>query len=378
MAAPEIRALDPGYTTEIDSISEPEWYEALQNFDDANIYQTWAYGAALCGPRNISHLILKKDGEIVAIAQARIAKLPHVNMGIAYIRWGPLWRRRGIEPTVGTFRQAIRALRNEFVSNRGLVLRIFPLLFDDDSPSFSPTLAAEEFQFADRQIRLRTLIMDLRPSLEELREGMRRNWRRYLRVAERSNLEVVEGAGDELFLRFIGIYAEMVFRKRFLEPDDIHRYRLIQRYLPEKLKMNIMLCVSGGEVCAGVVWSTMGQMAVPLFGATSNVGLKYSGSFLLHWRLIEKLKREGTPAYNLMGVDPKSYPGTYKFKNDLAGENGKDINYRGRFDSYSGFLNYSFVQCADASRMAYQRLKELMRAGRRVGLSAIAASQTGS
>ena len=44
-----------------------------------------------------------------------------------------------------TFRQAVRALRNEFVCKRGLVLRLFPLLFDDDAPCFASMLAEEGF-----------------------------------------------------------------------------------------------------------------------------------------------------------------------------------------------------------------------------------------
>ena len=46
---------------------------------------------------NISHLVLKKDGDIVVAAQARIAKVPIVKVGIAYVRWGPLWKSSGIE-----------------------------------------------------------------------------------------------------------------------------------------------------------------------------------------------------------------------------------------------------------------------------------------
>src|ERR1700687_657444 len=145
MASRAIRALSPWYTAEFDTADEHTWYEVLQSFEDANIYQTWAYAAVLSGQRNMGHLILRKNGDIVAIALARITKLPLLNTGIAYVMWGPLWRRRGTEAHVETLRQAIRALRNEYVGRRKLVLRLFPILFDDGGPCPAGMLEEEGF-----------------------------------------------------------------------------------------------------------------------------------------------------------------------------------------------------------------------------------------
>ena len=132
MAMLRMRELDPDYTAEVDSVDEKTWCQILQEFDDANIYQTWPYAAVTSGRRNMSHLILRKGGDIFAIAQIRIASVALIKVGIAYVRWGPLWRRRETELNVETFRQAIRALRNEYSCARGLVVRLFPIFYDDD------------------------------------------------------------------------------------------------------------------------------------------------------------------------------------------------------------------------------------------------------
>src|SRR5271157_1357575 len=150
-----MRELGPGYTWEVDTIDERQWCQILQEFDDANILQTWSYGAVISGKRNISHLILRGNGDIAAVAQARIAKLPFINVGIAYIGWGPLWRRSGTKPNLDTFRQVVRALRNEFVCKRGLVLRLSPIFFDDDSPRFSTILSEEGFSLVGNETRSR-------------------------------------------------------------------------------------------------------------------------------------------------------------------------------------------------------------------------------
>ena len=67
----------------------------LDLFDDANIYQTAAYGEVRWGKKNLSRLVLKRDGEVVGIAQLRIIRPTPLKFGMAYLRWGPLWERRG-------------------------------------------------------------------------------------------------------------------------------------------------------------------------------------------------------------------------------------------------------------------------------------------
>src|SRR5271157_3528952 len=188
------RELDPGYISDVDAVDEQRWCQILQQFEDANIYQTWSYAEVICGRRNTSHLILRKNRDIVAIAQARIAKLPFIDVGIAYIRWGPLWRCGANDANAEIFRNALRALRNEFVCRRGLTLRLFPILFEDDPPCFLAILAEEGFSSLSKGTRSRTILMDLSPSLEDLRQGMGGMWKRNLKSAERKELEIVEGS----------------------------------------------------------------------------------------------------------------------------------------------------------------------------------------
>lgn len=350
MVFPKVRALDPGYTAEVDTVDEQAWSTFLQTFDDANIYQTWPYAAVVSGQHKMSHLILRKDGRVVAIAQVRIARLPVIPAGIAYVLWGPLWKLAGEKPSSAIFRQALRALRNEFACKLGLVLRLYPLLFDKDSSEFGAILTDEGFASVASDTRSRTILMDLSPSIDELRDGMMAHWKRELKVAERNGLEIVEGTDEELFDTFIKMYREMVSRKGFIEPNDINQFRLIQTLLPEPLKMRVMLCRSGQLVCAGVICSVIGNTAVYLFGATSNAGMKSRGSYALQWRFIEELKRRGTSFYDLNGINPVKNPGTYKFKNDLAGRNALDVSFIGRFESRGSFGSEMFVWGGEALR----------------------------
>jgi lipid II:glycine glycyltransferase (peptidoglycan interpeptide bridge formation enzyme) len=358
MAKRKERELAPNFTSEVDTVTERDWQEQLQEFDDANIYQTWSYAEVSWGLDNTSHLVLKQDGRTVALAQVRVLKIPFVNIGIAYVRWGPIWRRSA-EADEDVFRQAVRALRNEFTCKRSLVLRLFPALFDDDLLCRSTILKEEGFSVLRGVSASRTILMDLSPSLEGLREGMMAHWKRELKIAERKKLQVIEGDQDELFGAFIEIYREMVSRKHFVEPNDINHFRLIQARLPNELKMRIMLCKSGDDICSGLICSAIGNTAIYLFGATSNSGMKSNGSYLLHWKLLETLKQQHIAIYNLNGINPVRNPGTYKFKSDLAGRNGKDVRFLGHFESGAGALANSGVKIAERVRWIYRNVKGL-------------------
>lgn len=356
-----LRHLAPGYSSEIDTVDEATWCRLLLEFNDANIYQTWSYAAVMSGRRNMSHLILRKDDEIVAVAQARIARLPVIKVGIAYVMWGPLWRRVASKDGGEIFRQAIRALRAEYVCKRGLALRLFPMLFDLDSPSFLDILKEEGFSSLGSETRSRTILMDLTPPIEDLRAGMKPHWKRELKVAERCGLELVEGSDEAHFKTFIDIYREMVSRKQFVEPNDINKFKLIQAQLPKPLKMKVLLCRSSENICAGVICSAIGKTAVYLFGATSNAGMKSRGSYFLQWKLIEQLRNEGITVYDLNGINPEKNPGTYKFKNDLGGTNGRDACFLGRFDSHSSLLSHLCVQAGDQLRSSHRSLKAFVK-----------------
>ncbi len=345
--------LEDGYTAEFDKVSKSVWYNIIEQFPDTNIYQTWAYDAIRCGEDSISHFILRKADKIVAAAQARIALLPSLGLGAAYVRWGPLLCQEGSQNADSVvFRMAIRALRNEYVCRRGLILRIFPIMYErnsnsDDSNLHLSTLLTEGYAPTPEESSQRTLLLDIRPPIEEIRKNLKQKWRNCLNKAERNQLEVIEGTEDIMFADFIGLYRELLKRKEFKEPNDINKFRLIQRALPGGFKMGLFLCRTNGQSSAGAICTAIGETGVYLFGATNDQGMKNKGSYLLQWKAIQWMKKNGCRYYNLNGINPIANPGSYHFKSGISGKSGKDIKYLGRFDCYSGAISASFVRIAN-------------------------------
>ena len=80
--------LDPGYTFKVDQVGKSAWHDLLPEFDDATFYQTWSYGERSWGAKQISHLVLEKEGRPVAMAQLRILEYPILRAGAAYLTSG--------------------------------------------------------------------------------------------------------------------------------------------------------------------------------------------------------------------------------------------------------------------------------------------------
>lgn len=316
------------WQVEVDRWTSAEWSQMLDLFNDANIYQTWSYGQVHWGGKSLSHLVLKRRGEVVGMAQLRIVRPTRFNFGMAYLRWGPLCERRGKPLDSDVVARMASALDAEYVRKRKLFLRILPNAFVG-----SPRAAIFESAFCrfDSEPSLsgntyRTFLVDLSPSLDGLRKGLDKKWRNQLSRAEKNNLKVTAGSGSDEFRTFCDIYDQMRKRKGFETTVDVEEFARIQEDLAESHKMRVLICEDGGIPVAGLVASAMGDSAIYLLGATSDSGLNSKGSYLLQWTLIGWLKERGIRWYDLGGTDPARNPGVYSFKNGVSGEDVTQMN----------------------------------------------------
>jgi hypothetical protein len=312
---------NPGWQIEVDRATSAEWSKMLDLFDDANIYQTSTYGGVHWGEKNLSRLVLKRDGEALAMAQLRIIRPTPLKFGMAYLRWGPLWERRGRPHDPEVPARMARAIEDEYLDKRKLFLRVLPNAFAGSSRA--TTMQAAFCRFTpepfDANNTYRTFVLDLRPSLDELRSRLDKKWRNQLTRSEKNNLRVIAGHGSDEYRTFCQIYSQMRKRKTFETTVDADEFGRIQETLAESQRMRILICEDKGVPVAGLVASAMGDSAIYLLGATSDDGLNSKGAYLLQWTLISWLKERGVISYDLGGIDPDGNPGVYHFKRGLSG-----------------------------------------------------------
>jgi lipid II:glycine glycyltransferase (peptidoglycan interpeptide bridge formation enzyme) len=279
-------------------------------------------------------------------------------VGIAYVRWGGMWQRKGRQKDITVFRQMLLALRQEYADRRGLFLRILPNIMNKDAQELIDILKEEGFERRTPPEGGRTLFVDLRYSLEELRANLRRGWRRQLQKAERNGLTLVEASDEELFEIFASTYREMHSRKGFTEYVNIEEYRSMQQDLCDDVKMRIIACQSKGEVHAALIFSAIGDMGLGLLGATSHRGLSSGGFHFLMWKATQWLKTQGYQWFDLGGYNPDWAPGTAHFKYGLAGQKGIDCPRIGQYDTSTRLTSYLAMNLMDGLRSWYRWLRE--------------------
>lgn len=337
------------YTVEVRRFDENEWSEVIRCFKDATIYQTHAYGSVRWGSDRISHLVLLESNRAVAAAQVTIQRPPFLKCGIAYVPWGPLWRRQDRIDCPDNFRHIIQVLRDEIVLRRKLMLRIRPQILDAEANPYRSILLEEGYKINHKAKKYRTLLLNLEPSLDAIRRNFEQKWRNQLNRAEKNNLEIIEGSDDALYSIFLDLVFEMTARKGFEPGVDYREFQKIQRDLSEPCKMRIFICRSAGQPVACAISSALGDTGIYMFGATSDSGMQSKGSYLLQWRMIQWLRSRGCRWYDLGGVNPEENPGVYHFKQGCAGKSCLDVHHLGQYEFNCGRLNRIFVYGAETS-----------------------------
>jgi len=350
--------LDPVWQVEVDRVTPAEWSSMLDLFNDANLYQTWSYGAVRWGRKNLSHLVLKRNGEVSGIAQLRIIRPTRFNFGMAYLRWGPLCHRRGTELDAEAALCMARALEEEYVCKRGLLLQILPnvfvgspraVLFQSGFSRFTqePQTSANVY---------RTFVLDLAPPIEELRRNLDKKWRNQLTRSEKNGLKIIAGNGTHEYRTFCRMYEQMQQRKGFESTVDIEEFERLQEDLPETYRMRILICEQDGLPVAGLVASAMGDSAIYLLGATSDDGLNAKGAYLLQWALIQWLRENRFKWYDLGGIDPEGNPGVYSFKRGLS---GADLSQLTPFVACNSVVSSAIVRASLAAHRVVRGLGTL-------------------
>jgi len=364
-AAAECRLGGQTLRAECRQLEREEWDAVLAGFQDGSLFQTWAYGAGRWGRRNLSHLILKDGQTVVGAAQIILAKLPGLRVGLAYVKWGPMWHVRGRAPNPQVFRALLRSLRRTYARDRGLLIRVTPWEFE--GTAFRSIPDEEGFQRKPLATQ-RTAVLDLTCSLDELRFSLSRHWRSNLKRAERSGLEVSEGDAEDLLDEFAELYHQMRIRKASEWIPPIHYLPQVQRALSPSMKAQISICRHQGRPIAGLVVSALGERSFAWLAATGEAGQDLRGSYLLQWRAIQRLKSLGVRTYDLGGINEITHPGTTQFKLGLCGKRGRTPTYLGEFEVCEAWRSRLIIGGSDKFRSSLLRIQqfwqERWRAGR--------------
>jgi len=314
-----------GLPGSIEFVGKEEWQKAVALFLDYNHRQIWEYGI-LCAHRKrarVEHIIFRSCGSIFAAADVRVKTIASLNSGIAYISGGPLSRQRLETQSGGTFKRCIELLVEEYVSRRGLSLRVqCPLGPDEWNSMADNTLRSLGFKSVHGLRRDRTILVDMNRSLDEILNSFSGNWRKNLRRAETRGLWIEEGTDLKMFESVLDLFYQLVERKKFKIDLGADFYKEVQEQASFSDRFVVILARYESEVAGMLVVSVLGDMITGILGATSHLGAQKGASYLMHWHAMKMAKSMGKRAYDLGGIDPNENPAVYNFK---IGTRGQDV-----------------------------------------------------
>jgi hypothetical protein len=315
---------------EFHKLPAQDWDQVLRGFSDATIYQTHAYGSERWGSRKLEHVLLKDAGQVVAAAQVTVARFPLTGAGVAYLPWGPLWRPRHKEPDPAHFGEIAAALLSEFSERRRMLVRMAPAEFAEEGWSGEAGVLNAGWKRSNWKPPHRTMVVDLRRPLEVIRKEMSSKWRENLRRGERGLFSLVEGTEQALLGRFRSLFQRMWEMKQFVQHVDYEEFVRVNACLPEDLKLATTLCTYEGRDVAGVVWTAIGRIGIPLFSASVDEGRKLRAAYLMRWKALERMREKGCEFLDQGGISEAANPGSYAFKEGMG---GKIVNYAGYFET---------------------------------------------
>jgi len=176
-----------------------------------------------------------------------------------------------------------------------------------------------------------TMHLDLSVSINELQQGLSKNWRRNLKRSNKIDYKIVEVKDANIVSR---IYSEMSKVKKMKEFFSEQQIKSLMHSHGDKL------IVLGAKTPDGVVQAIRGAIvredqAIDTFAASNAFSRKHYLTYKLCWDLVNHCKALGCNLYDLNGIDPENNTGVYNFK---KGVGGKPIVTLGEFEYSNSFI----------------------------------------
>lgn len=196
-----------------------------------------------------------------------------------------------------------------------------------------------------------TVIIDLKPSEEELLAEMRRQTRYDVRRANKMGIKVLRDDSEEIFKEFHKVQAETAKRQGFIPPD--FKTLLAERKALDS-EIYIAETAEGEKIAYGLIVKD-GREGDYYEAASTLLNRKMPGAHALLWQVIKDLKKAGYERFNLWGIAPAGQPnhryaGVTTFKTGFGGEIVEYVPAHDMIISRVGYLKDLVVETARKKR----------------------------
>ncbi len=185
-------------------------------------------------------------------------------------------------------------------------------------------LQSRGWRFSDEQVQFRnTMLIDLRPDLDDLLAKMKQKARYNIRLAERKGVVIRQAEHDDL-AGLYRMYAETSARDGFVIRDQDYYLAVWSTFMRSGMAEPLIAEVDGQAV-GGVVIFRFAERAWYINGMSTLAHREKMPNYLLQWEAISRAKAAGCLVYDLWGA-PDEFDesdglwGVYRFKEGLGGQ----------------------------------------------------------
>ena len=320
------------YTVEVVDKIDAGWDAVTTKFADICLEQTAAFMTTRWGSSRLSGIILRDviTAEPEAAALAVIVALPVVKLGLAYVKFGPLWRRNDRPAQPDILSAALGALKREFAKVRGLLVRLMPPADPDFSGDWKQRAREANFVAHRATDSAERYLVDLTLTEKEQLASLGAKWRANLRKANANELVVREVDPIAELPTFLGLYGAMSTRKQFVDRHHVEHLPAFVRAAPSSLNIRMFLASTDGRPVAGTIIAGSGERVATPFSASSQEALPLRAGFALRWAIVNTLRGSRAKWLDLGGDEGDS--GLRHFKEGNVGTRGRIVSIPGEFD----------------------------------------------
>jgi len=309
-------------------ITSPQtWNPLIASLPHSHILQSWEWGDFKSHYGWQARRWVWNEGQAAAQVLTRETR----GLRVMYVPKGPLldWGDDSLRARVLDDLQALA--RRE----RAIFIKIDPDLSigtggpEANQPNPTGTLVTSDlghrtWRLSSDQIQFRnTVILDLRPSEEELLARMKQKTRYNIRLAEKKGVQVRLGSLADLDLLY-RMYAETSVRDGFVIRSEAYYREAWGAFIQAGLAQPFIAEVAGEPVSALILF-VFARTAWYLYGMSREAHREKMPNHLLQWAAMRWAKTRGCEFYDFWGApdefdESDAMWGVWKFKEGFAGQ----------------------------------------------------------
>jgi lipid II:glycine glycyltransferase (peptidoglycan interpeptide bridge formation enzyme) len=182
------------------------------------------------------------------------------------------------------------------------------------------------WEYASDQIQFKnTVLIDLKPTEEEMLARMKQKTRYNIRLAEKKSVGLRVGTKDDLSMLY-RMYAETSVRDGFVIRDDGYYQTVWNLFMNSgEPTCEPLIAEVDGEPVAAIFVFYFAKRAYYVYGMSRNTHREKMPTYLLQWEAMKRAKAKGCKVYDLWGApevfdENDSMWGVYRFKEGLGGK----------------------------------------------------------